>query len=68
MHLTGHDLEQIRLAVDRAAAKGAKESLLLKPDLALVVNVPNRTVITALPGNLMREHVFTKIDSAVLLK
>ena len=68
VHLTGHDLEQIRTAVDKAAAKGSRESLLLKPDLALVVNVPNRTVITALTGNGMRDHVFTKIDSAVLLK
>ena len=68
VHLTSSDLEQIRNAVDRAAEKGSKEALLLKPDLALVVNVPNRTVITALPGNMMREHVFTKIDSAVLLR
>ena len=68
IHLTGADLEQIRDAVDKAAAKGSKESLLVKSDLAFVVNVPNRTVITAVPGNLMKDHVFTNIDSAVLLK
>lgn len=68
IQLTPSDHEQIRDAVDRAAAKGSRESLLLKADLALVVNVPNRTVITAVPGNRMKEHVFTNIDSAVLLK
>lgn len=68
IHLTGADLDQIREAVDRAAAKGSRESLLVKADLAFVVNVPNRTVITAVPGHLMKEHVFTNIDSAVLLK
>lgn len=68
VHLTRYDLEQIQSAVDKAAAKGSRESLLLKSDLALVVNVPNRTVITALTGNGMREHVFTNIDSAVLLQ
>jgi len=68
VHLTQSDLEQIRNAVDKAAEKGSKEALLLKPDLALVVNVPNRTVITAVPGSQMKEHVFTKIDSAILLR
>jgi flagellar operon protein len=67
IHLSGHDLEGIRSAVDQAAAKGCRESLLLKSDLALVVNVKNRTVITALPGRSMKDHVFTNIDSAVLL-
>jgi flagellar operon protein len=37
-----------RGAVDQAAAKGARESLLLMDGVALVVSVPNRTVITAL--------------------
>lgn len=68
IQLTPTDHEQIRDAVDRAAAKGSRESLLLKADLALVVNVPNRTVITAVPGSRLKEHVFTNIDSAVLLK
>lgn len=68
IHLTPADHERIREAVDRAAAKGSRESLLLSADLALVVNVPNRTVITAVPGNRMKEQIFTNIDSAVLLK
>lgn len=55
-------------AIDRAAAKGARESLILVDDLALVVSVPNRTVITAVAGERMKEQVFTHIDSAVIVR
>ncbi len=55
-------------AVDRAAAKGARESLILVNDLALVVSVQNRTVITAVAGERMKEQVFTNIDSAVIVR
>ena len=53
-------------AIDKAAAKGAKDSLVLLDDNALVVSVQNRTVITALGLHQARENVFTNIDSAVL--
>lgn len=60
-------LSRIASAVDQAAAKGAKDSLVLFNDIAMIVNVPNRTVVTAMDGNSMREHIFTQIDSAVLV-
>lgn len=53
-------------AVSRAAAKGARESLVLLDDLALLVSVENRTVITAMEKNNMKEGVFTRIDSAII--
>ena len=55
-------------AIDKAAAKGSKDSLILmKNNVALIVNVPNRTVVTAMDGNSMKDNVFTQIDSAVIL-
>ena len=33
---------------------------------AFVVSVQNRTVVTAVDREHMREHVFTNIDSAVI--
>ena len=60
------DMDRIRNATDRAASKGSRESLVLMDDRAFVVSVPNRTVITAMEGRSMKEHVFTNIDSAVL--
>ncbi len=52
--------------MDKAAAKGARESLILMDNLALVVSIRNRTVITAVDEKRMKEHVFTNIDSAVI--
>lgn len=57
---------KLRDAVDRAAAKGARESLVLLGELALVVSIKNRTVITAVDGARMKDNVFTNIDSAVI--
>ena len=64
---TPDDQARIAKAVDQAAAKGARESLLLMDDVALVVSVPNRTVITALGKNEAANTVFTNIDSAVVV-
>lgn len=65
IQLNESDLSRLQEAVNRAAGKGSKESLILDGNHAFVVNVPNRTVITAVDQLDMREHVFTKIDSAV---
>jgi flagellar operon protein len=53
-------------AVKLAASKGARDSLVLVDQTAFVVSVPNRTVITAVDQEHMREQVFTNIDSAVI--
>jgi hypothetical protein len=34
-------------------------------DTAFIVNIPNRTVVTAMPVNDSSENVFTNIDSVV---
>ncbi len=53
--------------VNRAAAKGAKESLVMVDNVALVVSVKNRTVITAVDQANLKDNVFTNIDSAVIV-
>jgi flagellar operon protein len=62
--------EQIDLlnrAVLKASEKGAKESLVLLNDLAFVVSIKNKTIITALQRDGLGEGVFTNIDSAVVI-
>jgi flagellar operon protein len=59
--------DRVMEGVDRAAAKGAKESLVMVDDVALVVSVKNRTVITAVDKANLKENVFTNIDSAVIV-
>jgi flagellar operon protein len=65
--LSDGQLGAIRDAVDQAAARGGKESLLLMENLALVASVANRTVITAMRTGEAPAGVFTNIDSAVVV-
>jgi len=64
--ITPEIMGKLEKAVSGAANKGAKDSLILMKDLAFIVNIPNRTVITAMDGESLKENVFTNIDSAVI--
>ena len=59
-------LDRLEQAVNRAAEKGARDSLILLDELALVVSVQHRTVVTAMDETTSKEHVFTNIDSVVI--
>ncbi|MFC4768790.1 TIGR02530 family flagellar biosynthesis protein [Effusibacillus consociatus] len=67
IRLNDVDLQRIGLAINQVAAKGGKESLILFKNTAFVVNVPNRTIITAFDQQSMKDNVFTNIDSAMIL-
>ena len=58
--------DRVMDGVDKAASKGARETLVLVDDVALVVSVTNRTVITAVDKDRLKDNVFTNIDSAVI--
>jgi flagellar operon protein len=58
--------QRLGAGVSRAAAKGARDAVVLVDDTAFVVAVRNRTVVTAVDSAHMRDHVFTNIDSAVI--
>ena len=53
-------------ASQRAAGKGARDAVVFVDGTAFVVSVRNKTVITAVDRDHMRDHVFTNIDSAVI--
>ncbi len=61
----GH-LLRLQEAVEKAETKGAKESLVMLDDLAFVVSIKNKTVITAVDGDSRKGNVFTNIDSAII--
>lgn len=67
IQLTPNDMERLNKAVSQAEEKGARESLILMKDVAFVVSVKNKVVITAVDGSSMKENIFTNIDSAVVL-
>ncbi len=59
-------LGRLSQGVQRAASKGSRDSLVLVDGTAFVVSVSNRTVITAVGSEHMKDNVFTNIDSAVI--
>ncbi|MBN4076259.1 hypothetical protein JYT16_00930 [Gemmatimonas aurantiaca] len=65
--LSPSQMQQLSEAMDKAQAKGARETLVLTDDAAFVIATDNRMVISAFDKNSLREGVFTKIDSAVIL-
>lgn len=68
IELSRDDLSRLSDAVGQAEAKGSRESLVLMDDLAAIVSIRNRTVVTVLDANNSMEKVFTNIDSTVLAR
>jgi flagellar operon protein len=58
-------MSRLTKAVDKADKRGGKESLVLVDDMAFIVNVKQRLVVTAMDANSRGEGVFTQIDSVV---
>ena len=63
--LTDAQRQKLSEAVNKADTKGIRDTLVIMDKMAFVVNVKNRTVITAVNSNELRENVFTNIDGAV---
>lgn len=61
------DLKRLEGAIEKAAAKGSKDSLILMNDSALIVSVKNNTVVTVMDKNALKENVFTNIDSTIVM-
>lgn len=60
------DRQRLSEAVSAVQEKGGRNSLVLMGNTALIVNVPSRTVVTALGAGSSNERVITNIDSAVI--
>ena len=61
-----NELERLAQAVDKAESKGSRDSLILIDELALVVNIKNRVVVTAIDKENRQDNIFTNIDSVVM--
>lgn len=65
--LSDKELNQLAEGVKKAEEKGARDSLIMLNDIAYVVSIKNKTVITAVDNNSLEERIFTNIDSAVFM-
>lgn len=65
--LTKEDLGKIDEAVNKAAEKGIKETLIIMGNSAFIANVKNKMIITAATEDNLKNNVFTNIDGAVII-
>ena len=61
------DLTRLGEAVQKAAAKGSRDTLVLMDHSALIVSVKNNTVVTVMDKSALKENVFTNIDSTIVM-
>lgn len=65
--LTEEQNARLEDGVAKAGEKGIKESLVMMDSLAFIVNVPNKTVVTAMDQVETQNNIFTNIDGAVII-
>lgn len=61
------DMENIEKGFELAEDKGAKNSVMIYGNVALIASIENKTVITAVDKDRAESNVFTNVDSVVLL-
>jgi len=66
INLTEEQKSKLNESVNKANAKGVKDSLVLVDDIAFVVNVKDKAVVTVMNKDEMKENVFSNIDGAVI--
>lgn len=67
IELTNGQMERLSDGAKKAGEKGIQESLVIVDDLAFIVNIPNKTVVTAMDSTQTNDNVFTNIDGAVIM-
>ena len=67
LQMTPAEMAKLEGAVEMARNKGAKESLVVMNNTALIVSVKNNTVVTAMGVDEMKSKLVTNIDSAMII-
>ena len=67
IQLSSEQSTRLEDGVLKAQEKGIKESLVLVDSLAFIVNIPNKTVVTAMDQTDIQQNVFTNIDGAIIM-
>ena len=67
IELTDAQLERLNDGAQKAGLKGIRDSLVIVDYLAFIVNVPNKTVVTAMDSRETEENVFTNINGAEIM-
>ena len=65
--LSDNQMERLTEGARKAGEKGIRESLVMVDQLAFIVNVPSKTVVTAMDQSQSNDSIFTNIDGAVIM-
>lgn len=66
IELNTEQLDRLNDGARKAGQKGIRDSLVIVDQLAFIVNVPNKTVVTAMDSTATDENIFTNINGAVI--
>lgn len=67
IELSDSQMERLEVGAKKAEQKGIRDSLVIVDQLAFIVNVPNRTVVTAMDSTETTDNIFTNINGAVIM-
>jgi len=67
MNFSENDMRNIEKGFKLAEDKGAKNSVMVYKDVAIIASIENKTIITAVDKNRAQSNVFTNVDSVVIL-
>lgn len=67
MTLSKEELQRLETGFNKAEEKGVKDALILMGDKAFIASIKNKTVITTVSKEHLKDNVFTNIDGAVIV-
>ena len=65
--LSYDEMDRLKYGFDKAKEKGVKDALILMGDKAFIASIKNKTVITTVNQEQLKDNVFTNIDGAVIV-
>jgi len=65
--LSSNEMDRLKYGFDKAKEKGVKDALILMGDKAFIASIKNKTVITTVNQEQLKDNVFTNIDGAVIV-
>ena len=67
IHLGENEMSRLQNGIDKIEKKGGKSSVILLDDMAYIVSVRNKTIVTALGKEATKANVFTNVDSVAIV-
>ena len=65
--LNNEEIVKLNEAIKKAEEKGVNDALILMGDTAFIASIKNKTIITTVNKEMLKENVFTNIDGAVVI-